>query len=217
MNSYIALFGIIVVGFVVYLALRDKIFGEDPSSSFEKIYTIEMYIQSYKGFDGTDMISQFGIEIRDKISLLLARKRFKEEVTTYDDTIIRPREGDLIYFPLSKSLFDPSMTLDDDSISVKRVVMKQAFKEIINNSPQIKIFRSEKFIDKVKEEFAKESAFMKIWKLNSAKILLIPMLIFSGVVGIGPVCFGIIFSTVMSLLTVPEEYYDSKYYPGYVK
>ena len=30
---------------------------------------------------------------------------------------------------LSKSLFDPSMTLDDDSISVKRVVMKQAFKE----------------------------------------------------------------------------------------
>jgi hypothetical protein len=84
----------------------DKIFGEDPASSFEKIYTIEMYIQSYKGFDGTDIISQFGLEIRDKISLLLARKRFKEEVTTYDATIIRPREGDLIYFPLSKSLFE---------------------------------------------------------------------------------------------------------------
>lgn len=43
------------------------------------------------------------------------------------------------------------------------------------------------------------------------------MLIFSGVVGIGPVCFGIIFSTVMSLLTVPVEIYDQKYYPGYVK
>jgi hypothetical protein len=84
----------------------DKIFGEDPTSSFEKIYNIEMYIQSYKGFDGTDMISQFGLEIRDKISLLLARKRFKEEVTTYDSTIIRPREGDLIYFPLAKSLFE---------------------------------------------------------------------------------------------------------------
>jgi len=58
---------------------------------------------------------------------------------------------------------------------------------------------------------------MKIWDLNSTKILIIPMLIFSGVVGIGPVCFGIIFSTVMSLLTVPVEIYDQLYYPGYVK
>ena len=65
-----------------------------------------MYIQSYRGFDGTDVITQFGLEIKDKISLLLARRRFKEEVTDIDATIIRPREGDLIYFPLSKSLFE---------------------------------------------------------------------------------------------------------------
>ena len=84
----------------------DKIFGEDPSSSFEKIYTIEMYIQSYKGFDGTDVITQFGLEIKDKISLLMARRRFRDEVTAIDSTIPRPREGDLIYFPLSKSLFE---------------------------------------------------------------------------------------------------------------
>jgi hypothetical protein len=84
----------------------DKIFGEDPTSSFEKTYKLEMYIQSYKGFDGTDVISQFGLEIRDKISLLFARKRFTEQVTVYDTTITRPREGDLIYFPLSKSLFE---------------------------------------------------------------------------------------------------------------
>lgn len=84
----------------------DKIFGEDPSTSFEKVYKLEMYIQSYKGFEGTDVISQFGLEIRDKISLLFARKRFKEQVTTFDSAITRPREGDLIYFPLSKSLFE---------------------------------------------------------------------------------------------------------------
>lgn len=84
----------------------DKIFGEDPASSFEKAYTLEMYIQSYKGFDGTDVITQFGLEIRDKISLLIARRRFKEQVTNVDSTITRPREGDLIYFPLSKSLFE---------------------------------------------------------------------------------------------------------------
>ena len=84
----------------------DKIFGENPASSFTKTYTLEMYLQSYKGFEGTDIISQFGIEIKDKVTLVFARKRFNEEVTHNDITITRPREGDLIYFPASKSLFE---------------------------------------------------------------------------------------------------------------
>ena len=84
----------------------DRVFGEDPSSFFNSYYTIEMYIQSYKGFEGTDVITQFGIEIKDKISLLMSRKRFRDIVTVAVPTITRPREGDLIYFPLSKSLFE---------------------------------------------------------------------------------------------------------------
>jgi hypothetical protein len=84
----------------------DKLFGEDPGSSFTKSYPLEMYLQSYKTFDGTDMITQFGIEIKDKVTLVFARKRFKEEVTYKNTGITRPREGDLIYFPLSKSLFE---------------------------------------------------------------------------------------------------------------
>jgi hypothetical protein len=84
----------------------DRIFGEDPATSFEKVYNLEMYIQSYKEFSGTDVITQFGLEIKDKVSLLFSRRRFREQVTVYDSEITRPREGDLIYFPLSKSLFE---------------------------------------------------------------------------------------------------------------
>lgn len=84
----------------------DRLFGENPASMFEKIYTIEMYIMSFRGFDGTDIVTQFGIEIKDKITLLMSRRRFKEQVTDLDSEIKRPREGDLIYFPLSKSLFE---------------------------------------------------------------------------------------------------------------
>ncbi len=88
-----------------YLSI-DRVFGEDPGSSFTTTYTIEMYLQSFKGFDGTDIITQFGIEIKDKVSLVMARRRFKEEVTNKNTAITRPREGDLIYFPTSKSLFE---------------------------------------------------------------------------------------------------------------
>lgn len=84
----------------------DRLFGEDPTSYFNSTYTIEMYIQSYKGFEGTDIVTQFGIEIKDKISLLMARRRFRDIVTAAQPAITRPREGDLIYFPLSKSLFE---------------------------------------------------------------------------------------------------------------
>lgn len=88
-----------------YLSI-DKIFGEDPGSYFNNAYKLEMYLQSYKGFEGTDIVTQFGLEIRDKVYLVFARKRFKQEVTDKNSNIKRPREGDLIYFPPSKSLFE---------------------------------------------------------------------------------------------------------------
>ncbi len=88
-----------------YLSI-DRIFGEDPGSYFDNAYALEMYLQSYKGFEGNDVITQFGLEIKDKVNLVFARRRFKQEVTNKNQTLTRPREGDLIYFPPSKSLFE---------------------------------------------------------------------------------------------------------------
>lgn len=88
-----------------YLSI-DKVFGEDPGSSFTKAYTLEMYLVDFRGFQGNDIVSQFGIEIRDKVTLLFARKRFNREIADKESGMTRPREGDLIYFPLSKSLFE---------------------------------------------------------------------------------------------------------------
>ena len=84
----------------------DRIFGEDVGSKFTNAYTIEAYVDTYRGFDGSDIVNQFGIEVKDKIQLTMAKKRFEQEVTTNQPTIYRPREGDLIFFPLSKSLFE---------------------------------------------------------------------------------------------------------------
>ena len=86
---------------------EDKLFGEDTSAKFSKGYEFEMYIQSVNGFEGDgDILSKFGISINDRMNLVIARKRFEQEVTTYQPSIIRPREGDIIYFPLSRTLFE---------------------------------------------------------------------------------------------------------------
>ena len=88
------------------LVNEDKLFGEDTISKFDDGYELEMYVASVDGFEGEgDIISRFGLEIRDRMSLVVSKKRFQNEVGVYED-ITRPREGDLIYFPLSKTLFE---------------------------------------------------------------------------------------------------------------
>lgn len=88
------------------LVNEDKLFGEDLISKFDDGYQLEMYIQSVDGFEGEgDILSKFGLEIRDRIELIVSRKRFDQTVGDYE-TMTRPKEGDLIYFPLSKTLFE---------------------------------------------------------------------------------------------------------------
>lgn len=85
----------------------DRIFGEDILSKFNLAYQIEMYVQDVMRFQGQrDVITKFGIEITDKMTLAVSITRFKQEITAKNPDITRPREGDLIYFPLSKHLFE---------------------------------------------------------------------------------------------------------------
>tara|TARA_X000001388_G_scaffold24304_1_gene16793 strand:+ start:868 stop:1806 length:939 start_codon:yes stop_codon:yes gene_type:complete len=86
---------------------KDLLFGEDTVSKFSGSYKIEMYINSVNGFEGQgDIISKFGIEIRDRVELVVSAKRFDQLIGRFDSTIKRPREGDLIYFPLSDTFFE---------------------------------------------------------------------------------------------------------------
>jgi hypothetical protein len=67
---------------------------------------IEMYIKNIEGFAGEgDFLSKFNIQIRDQITFSVARRSFGAEITTQLD-IDRPREGDLIYFPLNRKIFE---------------------------------------------------------------------------------------------------------------
>ena len=85
---------------------EDKLFGEDTISKFDDGYEIEMYIQSVDGFEGEgDILAKYGIQIKDKVELIVSRKRFEESVGSYENTT-RPNEGDLIFFPLSNTLFE---------------------------------------------------------------------------------------------------------------
>ena len=81
------------------LVNEDTIFGEDRVSQFKDSRVIEMYIKNVEGFEGQgDFLSKFGLDIRDQITFTVAIRRFDQLESGYP----RPREGDLIYFPLGE-------------------------------------------------------------------------------------------------------------------
>lgn len=89
---------------------EDTILNEDIESAFNTAYIIEMYIANIDGFEGDgNLLSKFGVEIRDQANFIVSRKRWNQyiainEIGSSQDN--RPKEGDLIYLPLSRSLFE---------------------------------------------------------------------------------------------------------------
>jgi len=85
----------------------DSIFGEDRISKFEDARMVEVYIKSIDGFEGDGtFVSNFGLEVRDQITFTIARRRFQELNFETGNRDKEPLEGDLIFFPLSDSLFE---------------------------------------------------------------------------------------------------------------
>lgn len=87
---------------------RDMILNEDPTNKFEDAFPLEAYLENTTGFGGNDLLTKFGLEIQDTATFIVARRRWEETVgrKRASELINRPAEGDLIYFPLTKSFFE---------------------------------------------------------------------------------------------------------------
>lgn len=87
----------------------DRIFGEDRLSKFEHAYPIEMYFDNITSFAGQGAIIQkFGLLMDQSATLTVARKRWNDLIGTHGTSVLpnRPAEGDLLYYPLTKGLFE---------------------------------------------------------------------------------------------------------------
>jgi hypothetical protein len=81
----------------------DYLFGEDVLKEYRTAHPIEMYLENVTGMEGEgDFISKFGLEIRDEVTFLVSRLRFRYTV----NGLTRPREGDLIYIPMLTSIYE---------------------------------------------------------------------------------------------------------------
>ena len=98
------------------LVQKDDIFNEDAQSKYDIAYTIEMYIKNVEGFEGEgDFLSKFGLQVNDQATFSVAMRSFERYVTKENYLKTRPKEGDIIYFPLSNQMFEIKF-VEDESV-----------------------------------------------------------------------------------------------------
>lgn len=84
----------------------DDLLNEDDLPYYDEAHMLEMYIKSIEGFEGDgDFLSKFGLQIRDSMTLTVSMRRFNEDIALHTEQV-RPKEGDLIYFPLNRKVFE---------------------------------------------------------------------------------------------------------------
>ena len=99
------------------LVKEDELFGEDTLSKFGDAYQIEMYFENVDGYEGEkEIMSKFGLQMNEDATFVVARRRF-EQLVSHDSNLIvktRPNEGDLVYFPKVKKMFEITFVDHDD-------------------------------------------------------------------------------------------------------
>jgi len=92
---------------------ENTIIKEVIESKFDEAYPIEAYVESYNGYEGAgDIMSKFGVQALDDLVLVISKERYESYIKPLIEgknnikLSSRPKEGDLIYFPLGDRLFE---------------------------------------------------------------------------------------------------------------
>jgi len=85
----------------------DEILGEDDTSYYDTAYGIPIYVKTAEGFMGQEaFMTNFGLEIRPQLILSVSRFQFENNIKSVEFALNRPREGDLLYFPMNHRAFE---------------------------------------------------------------------------------------------------------------
>jgi hypothetical protein len=114
-NEQLKIYGVEVIYIPRKFVRKETILKEVSSSKFDDNFAIEAYVNTYDGYTGQgDILSKFGMSLKDEVSLVISRERYEDFISPFLDTGsipelelgTRPKEGDLVYFPLGQRLFE---------------------------------------------------------------------------------------------------------------
>ena len=120
-NEQLQIYGVEVTYIPRKFVNQKTIIEEVQSSKFDDNFAVEAYVETYDGYAGAgDVLTKFGMSLRDEVTLTISKERFEEFISPFmnsDDDIelsTRPREGDLVFFPLGARLFEIKFVEHED-------------------------------------------------------------------------------------------------------
>ena len=112
-NEAIQIHGIDVYYIPRQYITKNTVIREVIESHFKNAYPIEAYVDTYEGYEGAGvLLSKFGIKPSTDMSLIISKERYETYIAPLIQSIpnielsSRPKEGDLIWFPLGDRLFE---------------------------------------------------------------------------------------------------------------
>ena len=112
-NEHLKIYGIEVRYIPRKFVRQQTILREVQSSVFDDNFLLEAYVNTYDGYGGQgDIMTKFGVSLRDELTVTISKERFEDFISPFlaadDDYTLssRPREGDIIFFPLGQRLFE---------------------------------------------------------------------------------------------------------------
>ena len=112
-NEHLKIYGIEVRYIPRKFVRQQSIIREVQSSVFDDNFLLEAYVNTYDGYGGQgDIMTKFGVSLRDELTVTISKERFEDFISPFlaadDDYTLssRPREGDIIFFPLGQRLFE---------------------------------------------------------------------------------------------------------------
>ena len=114
-NEQLKIYGVEVTYIPRKFVRKETIIEEVTSSKFDDNFLLEAYVNTFDGYSGAgDIMTKFGVSLRDEVTLTISQERFEDFISPFLDqesdaeieVTMRPREGDLIYFPLGSRLFE---------------------------------------------------------------------------------------------------------------
>lgn len=112
-NEQLRMYGVEVYYIPRKYITKNSVIKEVIESEFDNAYPIEAYVNTYDGYEGQGTIlSKFGVQPLTDLSLIISQERFETYITPLIKSLqnielsSRPKEGDLIYFPLGDRIFE---------------------------------------------------------------------------------------------------------------
>lgn len=104
-DEQIKLFGTDVY-YLPRILLKENTLDDVIYSKFQTQFQVEMLLQNVEGFgDQAEFINKFGLKVTDEVRFNVSKRRWTESATSFN-LGVRPLEGDLLFFPLTKNLYE---------------------------------------------------------------------------------------------------------------